>query len=90
MDKPPRVLLLAPPPLGKLREFAEMFEGGTEKSSRLSQRYKNVALECGCEFFDTCTVVRSSDVDGVHFEKEDHKALGKAVVEIVKRVLDLS
>lgn len=89
MDKPPRVLLLAPPPLGRLTEFAEMFEGGTEKSRRLSQHYKNVALEYGCEFFDTSTVVRSSDVDGVHFEKEDHKALGKAVAEIIKRVLDL-
>ena len=89
MEKPPRVLLLAPPPLGRLTEFAEMFEGGTEKSRRLSQHYKNVALEYGCEFFDTSTVVRSSDVDGVHFEKEDHKALGKAVAEIIKRVLDL-
>ncbi|MDH5687676.1 MAG: SGNH/GDSL hydrolase family protein [Candidatus Bathyarchaeota archaeon] len=89
MEKPPRVLLLAPPPLGKLTEFAEMFEGGTEKSKRLSQHYKNAALEYGCEFFDTSTVIRSSDVDGVHLEKEDHKALGKAVAEIVKRILDL-
>jgi len=89
MEKPPRVLLLAPPPLGKLTEFAEMFEGGTEKSRRLSQHYKNAALEYGCEFFDTSTVIRSSDVDGVHLEKEDHEALGKAVAEIVKRILDL-
>jgi len=89
MEKPPKVLLLAPPPLGELTEFAEMFEGGTEKSKRFSQHYKNVALEHGCEFFDTSTVIRSGDVDGVHFEKEDHKALGKAVAEIVKRILDL-
>jgi len=89
MEKPPRVLLLAPPPLGKLTEFAEMFEGGTEKSRRLSQHYRNAALEYGCEFFDTSTVIRSSDVDGVHLEKEDHEALGKAVAEIVKRILDL-
>jgi lysophospholipase L1-like esterase len=89
MGKPPRVLLLAPPPLGKLTEFAEMFEGGTEKSRRFSQHYKNAALEYGCEFFDTFTVIRSSDVDGVHFEKEDQKTLGKAVAEIVKRILDL-
>ena len=90
MDKPPRVLLLAPPPLGKLTEFAEMFEGGTEKSRRLSQHYKNVALVYGCEFFDTSAVIRSSNVDGVHFEKEDHEALGKAVAGFVKRILDLS
>jgi lysophospholipase L1-like esterase len=48
-----------------------------------------VALEYGCEFFDTSTVIRSGDVDGVHFEKEDHKALGKAIAKIVKKILDL-
>jgi len=90
MDKPPRVLLLAPPPLGRLTEFAEMFGGGTEKSRRLSQHYRNAALVYGCEFFDTSAVIRSSNVDGVHLEKEDHEALGKAVAEIVKRILVLS
>lgn len=89
MEKPPKVLLLAPPPLGELTEFAEMFEGGTEKSKRFSQHYKNVALEYGCKFFDTSTVIQLGDVDGVHFEKEDHKALGKAIAKIAKKILDL-
>jgi len=87
MGKTPKVLLLAPPPLGKLAEFAEMFEGGAEKSRRLSQHYRNIAQQCGCEFFDTSTVIRSSDVDGVHLEKGDHEALGKAVGQIVKKIL---
>lgn len=88
MEESPRVLLLAPPPLGKLTEFAEMFEGGTEKSKKFSQHYRNVAQEHGCEFFDTSTAIRSSDVDGVHLEKKDHKALGEAVAEIVRRILN--
>ncbi len=85
--RPPRVLLLAPPPLGKLTEFAEIFREGKEKSKKFSEYYKNVADEHECEFFDTSTVIRSSDLDGVHFEKEDHNALGKAVAETVKKIL---
>lgn len=88
MERPPKVLLLAPPPLGKLTEFSEMFEGGAEKSERFSQHYRDVAQEYGCEFFDLSTVIRSSDVDGVHFKKKDHRALGEAVAEIVKNILE--
>jgi len=87
MGKPQKVLLLAPPPLGKLTEFAEMFEGGEEISRKLSQHYRNIAQQYGREFFDTSTVIRSSDVDGVHLEKRDHEALGKAVAQIVKKIL---
>lgn len=85
--KPAKVLLLAPPPLGKLTEFAEMFEGGKEKSEKFSQYYRNIAGEYGCEFLDTSTVIRSSDIDGVHFVGKDHQALGKAVAGTVKKIL---
>ena len=68
-------------------DFAEMFEDGREKSEKFSQRFKTVAGENGCEFFDASTMIRSSDVDGVHFERDDHRALGKAVAEEVKRIL---
>jgi len=88
MGKPPKALLLAPPPVGKLTEFAEMFEGGTEKSKRFSQHYKNVARERGCEFLDTSTLIRSSNIDGIHVEQKDHESLGKAVAEIVKNILN--
>jgi lysophospholipase L1-like esterase len=85
--KTPRVLLLAPPTLGKLTELKEMFEGGREKSRRFSKHFKAVADMYGCEFFDTSTVIKSSDIDGIHLEKEAHQQLGKAVAREVKRIL---
>jgi lysophospholipase L1-like esterase len=87
MGKPPRVLLMAPPRLGKLGEYAELFTGGTEKSRRLLIHFRSVAEEFGCDFFDTSTVIRSSDIDGIHLEEEAHQALGKAVAKIVRRIL---
>jgi hypothetical protein len=64
-----------------------MFEGGEEKSRRLSQHYQRVALEYGCEFMDTAPVVVSSDLDGIHWAASEHKKLGQAVAMRVKAIL---
>jgi len=84
---PPSLLLLAPPPIAKLTEFAEMFEGAEAKSRRFAEHYRRIAEEQGCEFFDTSGVIVSSDVDGIHFEVSEHQKLGKAVADLVKKIL---
>lgn len=84
---PPQVLLVAPSPLGKLSEFAEMFEGGMEKSKGLSRHYKRVADLLGCAFLDTSAVIVSSDIDGVHLELSEQRKLGRAVATAVKEIL---
>ncbi|HUJ76823.1 MAG TPA: SGNH/GDSL hydrolase family protein [bacterium] len=85
--KAPPVLLLAPVALGKLSEFAEMFQGGPEKSRALMPLYAALAKERGCAFFDAGSVARCSDVDGVHLEASAHHALGVAVAREVKKLL---
>ena len=79
----PRVLLLAPPPVAKLSNFAEMFEGSETKSQLLGRHYGAVAVEYNVAFLDTSTVIRSSDIDGIHFEAEEHARLGRAVAHEV-------
>ena len=83
----PKVLLMAPPPVAKLTEFAEMLEGAQAKSKRFAEHYGRVAGEYGCEFFDTGQVIVSSDVDGIHFELSEHRKLGRAVADQVRRIL---
>lgn len=82
----PEILLLAPPPLGKLTGFAEMFEGAAEKSRQLARTFSAVAEELGCHFLDTGMIVRSGDVDGIHFEPAEQVKLGKAVATEVRRI----
>jgi len=82
-----QVLLMAPPPLAKLTEYAEMFESAVAKSKRFSQHYQRVAQEYGCEFFDTSQVIVSSNLDGIHLELSEHQKLGQAVAKIVPRLL---
>jgi len=83
----PKVLLLAPPPVAKLTEFAEMFEGAEDKSQKLGRYYRQVAQELGCAFLDTSEVIVSSDVDGIHFDPEEHRKLGEKVAEIARTIL---
>ncbi len=87
MNGTPQVLLLAPPPIGKLTAFAEMFEGAGAKSQKFSEHYQRVASEMGCSFLDASTVIASSNLDGIHFEQSEHAKLGQAVAVKVKEIV---
>jgi lysophospholipase L1-like esterase len=82
----PRVLLVAPPVVGKLTGFAEMFEDAQAKSAKFSEYYRNVADLYRCEFLDAAQVIVSSELDGIHFEADQHQKLGKAVAVRVKEI----
>ena len=78
-----RVILVAPPPLGRQSEFAEFFEGSAEKLIALPSHYKTVAAQYGCEFFNAGTVVATSGIDGIHWEASEHAKLGEALAKLI-------
>jgi len=84
---PPKILLIAPPPIAKLTGYAEMFEGGQEKSLLLGQRYRDVAEREGVAFLDAGQVIRCSDLDGIHYEAGQHELLGRAAAKAVRGAL---
>lgn len=87
----PRVLLLAPPPLGRLAdEEAKKFEGAEVKSRLLAKYYAQVTQEHRCVFLDTSEVITSSDIDGVHLEASEHHKLGLIVAVKVKDILKIN
>jgi lysophospholipase L1-like esterase len=75
----PAMLLVAPPPVLEAGCLAEIFEGGAAKSLRLAAAYAATAKRHGAGFLDAGTVMASSPLDGVHFDAEAHRALGRAV-----------
>ena len=83
----PAVLLIAPAPVGKLTDFAEMFQGAEAKSRKFPGHYRLIAEEYGCDFLDAGEIIVSSDLDGIHFEASEHQKLGKAVAAVVKNIL---
>jgi lysophospholipase L1-like esterase len=82
-----KLLIVSPPLPGKLTEFAEQFSGAEEKLGKLPQYYSKLAREMGCEFFDASAILRSSDIDGIHWEAEEHRKLGLALAPVVKQFL---
>jgi lysophospholipase L1-like esterase len=83
---PPAVLLVAPPPVGRLTELAQMFAGAGEKSKEFARQYRRVAQKYGCELLDAGELVRPSDLDGIHLEAGEHRKLGEAVATLVKEM----
>ena len=83
----PRVLLITPPPLARLSEYAEMIEGGAVKSRWLGHHFRLVAAERGCALLEASEVIASSDVDGIHLALSEHQKLGEAVAVRVRQML---
>lgn len=85
--KAPQVLIISPPRLGQLTAFKELWDGGDAKSALLAFHYRNNAQALGCGFLDAAEVIRASDIDGIHFEVEEHFKLGQAVAKQVLKML---
>jgi lysophospholipase L1-like esterase len=85
----PKVLVLAPPPLGTLfpEARAERFAGGVEKTKALPGYYEAVARAAGAEFLDVGKLTTKDGIDGVHMSPHAHKAIGIGVAEKVKSIL---
>jgi lysophospholipase L1-like esterase len=85
----PRVLLVAPPPLGKQTIMAETFESdiGVERSKGLATAYRKIAEAAGVSYFDAASVIQTDGSDGVHFSGETQRKLGSAITEQVRTIL---
>jgi len=86
-DDAPEIILVAPPPLDTLTEYAEMFEGGTEKARLLPALYRALAERRGVGFVDAGQLIRCSPLDGVHYAPDQHAILGAAMAEAVRMML---
>lgn len=84
----PPILVIAPPSIRTPKgPIAPKFAGGEHKCVGLAAAFERVCQELGCHFFDAGTVIRTSDVDGVHLDAAQHLALGKALASVVAPIL---
>lgn len=85
----PSILLLCPPPLENLDRsfFAFEFSGSEQKSKDMAQFFEIMAAKYRVHYMNTGDFVRFSDVDGLHFESDQHLNLAEAVATKVKEIL---
>lgn len=76
---PPKILLVAAPPIIETGWLGEMFKGGEEKSKHIAKHLKHVAETRKIEWLDLALVAKVSPIDGIHFDAANQIAIGKAI-----------
>ena len=89
--KVPQILIMSPPALVKTSNewFNELWGHAIEDSKRFSEHYARVAEEMDVHFFDAGSVAKSSEVDGGHLDAVNTRAIGVALVPVVKKILEI-
>jgi lysophospholipase L1-like esterase len=85
----PYVLLVAPPPLGTMRDaLSEASYGpGAQASRELGTLLSAVAEAAGFGFLDAGEVASFSETDGYHLDASGHETLGRAVADTLRDAL---
>lgn len=89
----PQMLIVAPPHLGESDnvDVTSHFGGwpALEQSKLFAKYYKARADEYGAAFFDASTVAVADPADGVHLDPANTRAIGDALVPVVKSLLGI-
>lgn len=82
----PRILIVSPPHFRMTATSAPPRMGRRiEDSHRLAPLYAAIAAREACGFFDAAGVAQASDVDGVHLEAADTRAIGLGLAGLIAR-----
>lgn len=87
----PRVLVVAPPPVGDTSRtaLANAFKAAEQPSRKLAAAYAEATGKADVAYFDAgIAVAEASSVDGVHLSAQDHQALGVALAPHVRRLAE--
>jgi lysophospholipase L1-like esterase len=81
----PAVLVVCPPPFGKLDPDGSFASAG-EKSKQLGRWFAEVCDQLGCELIDLNGIASYSDLDGIHLDADGQAAVAAAVAERAQRM----
>ncbi len=85
----PKVLLMSPPIFKQPKGYMQVsFSDDISESKQLAYYYELTANTFGTEFLDTAQHVETSEVDGIHLDKEANKVLAKAITNKVREIFE--
>jgi lysophospholipase L1-like esterase len=88
-DGAPKVLIICPPPIIGNPDnpiFRMMFAGGEKISQDLSFYFEQAAGECRAALLRAGDLIKSSNIDGIHFDTGEHTKLARAVADLIKKL----
>ena len=84
----PKMVLIAPPPLGSLSaEMSLLYSGGQTTSRGLAAAYRSIAERFDISFLDAGQITKVSTADGVHLDAQGQRRLGQGVADVVMPLL---
>ena len=86
-NKPPLILFIAPPIVVESSVFSYAFRTSVEKSLGFSKFYQEQAEEFNIPFLDASDIVKSSPLDGIHWEEEEHEKFAKVVAVKAREII---
>jgi lysophospholipase L1-like esterase len=82
------ILVVAPPPFLPLDATSEeLSPWALAESERFSEAYGAMSHRVGVELLDLRGVAAPTELDGIHFEQDAHRAIGMAVAEALRSLL---
>ncbi|MDR3337276.1 MAG: SGNH/GDSL hydrolase family protein [Treponema sp.] len=88
-DSAPKALIICPPPvIGNPDNpiFKSMFAGGEKISQELPPYFEQAAKECRATLLKAGDFIKSSSVDGIHFDAGELTKLARAVADVIKKL----
>jgi lysophospholipase L1-like esterase len=85
----PQVLIMAPPPLVPTKDawFNDLWGHAIAESKLFAKHYADVAKATNVQFFDAGSVAKADSTDGGHLDAANTRAIGTALVPVVKEIL---
>ncbi len=88
VENPPQILLISPTHVELMTEEEQgLFIGANDKSRELAEHYLAVAENLGIHFLDTSKIVVKTDLDGVHWDAEQHKEFGELLSDLIQKII---
>ncbi len=89
--KAPQILIMSPPALVPTTDewFNELWGHAIEESKLFAKHYARVAKDTGAHFFDAGSVAVADPTDGGHLDAASTRAIGTALVPVVKDILSI-
>ena len=87
----PQILIMSPPALVPTADewFNGLWGHAIAESKLFAKHYARVAKDTGVHFFDAGSVAVADPTDGGHLDAENTRAIGTALVPVVKGILAL-
>ena len=88
-DNIPQILLVSPTYIGStiIPDQEEFFNKARGQSLQFAEYYEKAAAELGVHFLDAAKIVKVSEVDGVHWDADQHVEFGEVLSDLIQKII---